>query len=85
MIDVNGDEGLLSVGLRDRYGIVQGAMGGEKRVLCELRSRCSTITMRSRLAKPISTRMCSAEYHGKEFVVVDKVSQNTVSLYAVCQ
>ena len=47
--------------------------------------QCSAITMRSRLAKPIGTRMCSAEYYGKEFVVVDKVSQNTVSLYAVCQ
>ena len=30
MIDVNGDEGLLSVDLRDRYGIVQGAMGGKE-------------------------------------------------------
>ena len=47
--------------------------------------QCSTITMRSRLAKPIGMRMCSAEYHGKDIVVVDKVSQNTVSLYAVCQ
>ena len=43
----------------------------------------SAITMRSRLAKPIGMRMCSAEYHGKDIVVVDEASQNTMSLCAV--
>ena len=49
----------------------------------EVRRVSGTITMRSRLAKPIGMRICSAEYHGKDIVVVDKVSQNTMSLCAV--
>ena len=65
---------------RERRCVLRGSafLGGQA-------GQCSTITIGSESAKPIGTRMCSAEYHGKDIVVVDKVLQNTVSSYAVCQ